>query len=120
VRTWRPRSSELRDALEGGDQASLEMHLKAMMVRTWRPYIRKIYFCHQEPLGVCGSCRTRILRWSNLEVEWTHAVAFRCTWERWRQICEDIGGLVAIWGAPSPGKMTMRDAQLIEKLFLGR
>jgi len=35
--TWRLRSSELRDALGGCDRASLEMHLEAMLVRTWRP-----------------------------------------------------------------------------------
>jgi len=28
---WRPRSSELRDALEGRDRASLEMHLEAVI-----------------------------------------------------------------------------------------
>jgi len=27
----------LRDALGGRDRASLEMHLEAMIVRTWRP-----------------------------------------------------------------------------------
>jgi len=35
--TWRLRSGELRDALGDCDRASLEMHLKAMLVRTWRP-----------------------------------------------------------------------------------
>jgi len=34
--TWKPRSSELRDALGGRDRASLEMHLDAVIVRTWR------------------------------------------------------------------------------------
>jgi len=36
--TWRLRSSELRDALGGRDQASLEMHLEGMIVRTCKPY----------------------------------------------------------------------------------
>jgi len=35
--TWRPRSSKLRDALGGHNRASLEMHLEAVIVRTWRP-----------------------------------------------------------------------------------
>jgi len=35
--TWRLRSSELRDALGGGDRVSLEMHFEAMIVQTCRP-----------------------------------------------------------------------------------
>ena len=35
--TWRLGSRELRDALGGRDQASLEMHLEAMIVRPCRP-----------------------------------------------------------------------------------
>jgi len=34
--TWRPRSSELRAALGGRDQGSLEMQLQAMIERDWR------------------------------------------------------------------------------------
>jgi len=34
--TWRPRSSELRDALAGRDRATLEMHFEAMIKRGWR------------------------------------------------------------------------------------
>jgi len=34
LRLW---SSELRDALAGRNRASLEMHLEAVIVRTWRP-----------------------------------------------------------------------------------
>ena len=41
-----------------------------------------------------GSCRTGIPGWSNPRVDWTDAVAFRCTWERWQKIWVDIGGLV--------------------------
>jgi len=33
---WRPRSSELKDALGGRDKASLEMHFKAVIERGWR------------------------------------------------------------------------------------
>jgi len=32
--TWRPLSCELRHALGGGDRASSEMHLKAVIVLT--------------------------------------------------------------------------------------
>jgi len=35
--TWRECSSELRDALGDRDRASLEMHLEAILMRTWRP-----------------------------------------------------------------------------------
>jgi len=35
--TWRLRSSERRDALGGQDQVNAEMHLEAVIVRTWRP-----------------------------------------------------------------------------------
>jgi len=34
--TWRPRLSELRDALGGRDRASLEMHFEAVIERGWR------------------------------------------------------------------------------------
>jgi len=43
-------------------------------------YISKLYFCLWEPLRVSESCRTRIPGWSNPRVDWTNAVAFRCTW----------------------------------------
>jgi len=33
---WRPRSSELRDALGGRDRSSLEMHWEAVIERVWR------------------------------------------------------------------------------------
>jgi len=33
--TWRPRSSELRDALGGRDRASLEMQLETVIERDW-------------------------------------------------------------------------------------
>ena len=34
--TWSRAQVELRDALRGQDQASLEMHLEAMINRVWR------------------------------------------------------------------------------------
>jgi len=46
--TWRPRSSELIDALRDRDRAGLEMHLEAMAVRTWRPGSRKFGDRHLE------------------------------------------------------------------------
>jgi len=65
----------------------------------WRPptsseeYISKMSLCYWEPLGVFESCRTRILGWSNPRVDWTDAVAFRCTWEH-------LGAPMGILGAP--------------------
>jgi len=35
--TWRPGSSELRDALRGQDRVNSEMNLEAVIVRNWRP-----------------------------------------------------------------------------------
>ena len=34
--TWRPRSSELRDALGGQNRANSEIHSKAVIERVWR------------------------------------------------------------------------------------
>jgi hypothetical protein len=34
--TWRPRSSELRDALSGWDGPSLEMNMNAIIERDWK------------------------------------------------------------------------------------
>jgi len=62
-------------------------------------HISKIYFSHWEPLGVLGSCWARIPEWSNLAVDWTNELAFKCTLKRWQQICKDIGDLVTSWGA---------------------
>jgi len=39
--TWRPRSSELRDAPQGCDRASLEMHLQYIIERDWRSTWRR-------------------------------------------------------------------------------
>jgi len=63
------------------------------------PPIYGLQEAHQQKvylsLGVFGSYWTRIPGWSKLRVDWTDAVAFRCTWERWQNICVDIEGLVS-------------------------
>jgi hypothetical protein len=38
--TWRPRSSELRDALGGRNRSSLELHWEAVIERLWRCTLR--------------------------------------------------------------------------------
>jgi len=47
--TWKWRSSELGDTLRGRDRASVEMHLEAVIVRTWWPW--SCYF--RDSLGDC-------------------------------------------------------------------
>jgi len=37
VWTWRPELFEIRDTPGGHDGGSLEIHLQAVIVRTWRP-----------------------------------------------------------------------------------
>jgi len=49
-----------------------------------------------EPMGVFGSCQTRIPRQSDPRVDWTDAVAFRCTWQCWRQHCKDTNDQKAL------------------------
>jgi len=44
-------------------------------------HIRKRYYSHKEPLGLCVSCWTSIPGWSNPRVDWIGAVAIKCTWE---------------------------------------
>ena len=66
---------------------------------TWRATpgktcISKMELCHWEPLGVSESCWTRITGWSNPRVDWTDAVAFRCTWEH-------LGAPTTSLGAPA-------------------
>jgi len=39
--TWRLRSSELRDALGGRDQTSLEIHLEGVIERDWTSIWRR-------------------------------------------------------------------------------
>jgi len=49
---WRPRMSELRDALGGRDRASLEMHFEAMIERVcrcnWGPRLSELREIHSE------------------------------------------------------------------------
>lgn len=54
---------------------------------------------HCDPLGAFGNCQTRILGWSNPRVNWTDALVFRYTWERWQYIRSNIDGLVTTSGA---------------------
>ena len=54
--------------------------------------ICKMYFCHWEPLGVFGSCQTRIPEWSNPRVDWTNAVAFWCAWEQLGALATNLQG----------------------------
>ena len=44
--SWRLRSNELRDAHAGRDQASLEMHLEAMIKLTCRPSLSEFGDAH--------------------------------------------------------------------------
>jgi len=50
--TWRPSSSELRNALGGHNRASLEMHLEDVIERDWRCTWKR-------PMG----CSRREVRW---------------------------------------------------------
>jgi hypothetical protein len=72
--TWRPRSSELRDALGGRDRWSLEMHWEAAIERvwrcTWRPRSREF--------GDALGSRDRASLEMHLEAEVERV--WRCTW----------------------------------------
>jgi len=59
-----------------------------------------MYVCLWEPLGVFGSCRTRIPGWSDPRVVWTDAMAFRCTWEPLGVPLTSLGAPTASLGAP--------------------
>jgi len=59
-----------------------------------------MYFGHWEPLGVSESCRTRIPGWANPRVNWTDAVAFRCTWEHLGAPATSLGAPTTSLGAP--------------------
>ena len=88
--TPRPWSSEFRDAIGDSDWVN----------STWSSEfgealgISKMYCGHWEHLGVSESCRTRIPGRSNPRDFWTHAVAFRCTWEH-------LGAPMTSLGAPT-------------------
>jgi len=56
--TWRPRSSELRNALGGRDRSGLEMHLQAMIERDWRSTWRRSIWRSWDD-AVLGVCCTR-------------------------------------------------------------
>jgi len=84
--------------------------------------ISKMYFCHWKPLGVSGSCRTRIPWWSNPRGNWTDAAAFMCTWEhlgapatRRRAPTTSLGVLATRLGAP---RLTVEQSG-IHNIFFG-
>ena len=56
--TWKPRSSELRDALGGRDRPSLEMQLEAMIDRDWRSEVVDLEAVDWE--GGATTCRDSI------------------------------------------------------------
>jgi len=72
---WRPRSSELRDALWGHDRASLEMQLETEIEWTqrcnWRPWSSEI----GDSLG--GHDRASLERHLEAKVEWTQRYTLR-------------------------------------------
>ena len=85
--TWRPRSSELRDALGGRDRVNWELHLEAMIERvwrcTWRPRSNEL----RAALG--GHDR------SSLEMHWEDVIewVWRCTWRpRSSELSDALGG----------------------------
>jgi len=68
--TWRPRSSELRDALGGQDRVNSEIHLEAVIVRTWRPESSEF----GDTLGGCVRASLEMHLEAVTERVW------RCTW----------------------------------------
>jgi len=52
---------------------------------------------------VSESCRTGIPEWSNPKVDWTDAVAFRCTWEHMGALVTRLGVPTTRMGAPGSG-----------------
>ena len=75
--TWRPRLSELRDALGGHDWSSLEMHREAAIEWVWRCNWRSGLSELRDPLG--GRDRLSLEMQLAAEVEWTP----RCTLRPW-------------------------------------
>jgi len=79
--TWRPRSSELRDALWGCDRVSLEMHLEAKIEWTerctWRPW----WIEFGDALGGRDRANLEMHLQAMIERDW------RSTWRRsiWRE-----------------------------------
>jgi len=51
VRTWRPYLGKFRDTLEGCDEASLEMHLQAVIELVWRCTWRQLSSECEDALG---------------------------------------------------------------------
>jgi len=73
---------------------TMTIHLHNSPVNDIHYYIGEMDLCHWQPLGMFGSCWIKIPGWSYLRVDWTDAVAIRCTLKFWRKLCNGIGGLV--------------------------
>ena len=86
--TWRPRSSELRDALRGRNQSSLEMHWEAVIEQvwtcTWRPRSSEL----RDAFPGCDRASWEMPL--EAQMEWTH----RCTWRPWRI---QFGHALGVW-----------------------
>jgi len=81
--TWRPRVSELRDALRGWDSVNLQMNLEAVIRRVWR--------CTWMP----GSCTPGCWDWASLEMHWEAGPerVYTCTEGPWSiKIGQELGG----------------------------
>jgi hypothetical protein len=63
-------------------------------------FLSKMLLSHWEPLGVSESCWTGIPGWSNPGVDWTNALAFRCTWEHLGMLPTRLGVPTTSLGAP--------------------
>jgi len=75
--TWRPRSSELRDALGGRDGGNSEMHLEAVIERVWTCIWRPRSSELRDALW--GRDRVSLEMHLEAEMEGTQ----RCTWKPW-------------------------------------
>jgi len=85
--TWRPRSSELRDALGGRDRSSLEMHWEAVIERVWRCTSRPRMSELRDAFG--GRDRASLDMHLEAQIEWTE----RCTWRPWSiEFGDALGG----------------------------
>ena len=97
--TWRPRLSELIDALAGHNQAWLEMHFLTRIVRTWRPWSSE--FCD------AFQCHDHVNLDAMIEGVW------RYTWRPWSsEIGRALGG--GRWTARRDSIHQLVDSQPLE------
>jgi len=86
--SWRPGSSELRDALRGRDRASIDMNWEATTERGWRCNWRLRLSELRDPLWGRD--------WASLEMHWEDVIlcVWRCTWRpRLSELTDALGGL---------------------------